>query len=102
MLSLKLAFAVAVSVTAVRAQLAVAVSDDNCQNFIGDCFQNGCSGVFANPSDTIGTCTAGTFNGCPCEKCGSGKGFIGACGDNGCEGVEGTCTAGQFQGCPCV
>ncbi|KAI4858788.1 hypothetical protein F4820DRAFT_454519 [Hypoxylon rubiginosum] len=99
MFSLKLAFAIAVAVTAARA--GPTVNDDNCQNFIGDCFQNGCSGVFANPSDTIGTCTAGTFNGCPCEKCGSGRGFVGGCGDNGCAGLEGICSAGQFQGCPC-
>ncbi|THU95230.1 hypothetical protein K435DRAFT_859777 [Dendrothele bispora CBS 962.96] len=76
-------------------------SGNNCQNFLGNCFQNGCVGTFANPSDTIGTCTAGNFNGCPCAKCGSGNGFIGGCADNGCNGVQGICTAGQFQGCPC-
>ncbi|THU95231.1 hypothetical protein K435DRAFT_859778 [Dendrothele bispora CBS 962.96] len=76
-------------------------SGNNCQNFLGNCFQNGCVGTFANPSDTIGTCTAGNFNGCPCAKCGSGNGFVGGCADNGCNGVQGICTAGQFQGCPC-
>lgn len=39
MFSLKLAFAIAVAVTAARA--GPTVNDDNCQNFIGDCFQNG-------------------------------------------------------------
>ncbi|KIJ67234.1 hypothetical protein HYDPIDRAFT_25705 [Hydnomerulius pinastri MD-312] len=76
-------------------------SGNNCQNYIGNCFQNGCDGAFPYPSDTIGTCTAGTYDGCPCDKCGSGTGYIGGCGDNGCNGVQGTCTAGTYQGCPC-
>ncbi|THV04253.1 hypothetical protein K435DRAFT_851075 [Dendrothele bispora CBS 962.96] len=84
-----------------RAEHGLVSRQDNCQNFIGNCFQNGCAGTFANPGDTIGTCTAGMFNGCPCEKCGSGTGFTGGCGENGCNGVQGTCTAGTFQGCPC-
>ncbi|KAI0801498.1 hypothetical protein C8Q74DRAFT_1215064 [Fomes fomentarius] len=76
-------------------------TDDNCNNSIGDCFSNGCAPQFANPSNTIGTCTAGTYNGCPCEKCGGGQGNVGGCQDNGCAGFQGTCTQGQYQGCPC-
>ncbi|KAF8125087.1 hypothetical protein EV363DRAFT_1586459 [Boletus edulis] len=75
--------------------------DDNCNNTIGDCFSNNCNPSFPTPSDTIGTCTAGTYNGCPCEKCGGGSGFVGSCSSNGCNGFQGTCTAGQYQGCPC-
>ncbi|KAI1098718.1 hypothetical protein F4804DRAFT_114837 [Jackrogersella minutella] len=103
MFSLKIAFAIFMALGAVSARPADDdISADNCQNNIGNCFQNGCSGVFSNPSDTIGTCTAGTFNGCPCEKCGSGNGFVGGCEDNGCAGVQGICQAGQYQGCTCV
>ncbi|KAI1378539.1 hypothetical protein F4677DRAFT_443027 [Hypoxylon crocopeplum] len=102
MFSLKqVAFAIFVAATAVSAHPADDISVDNCQGNIGDCFQNGCDGIFANPNDTIGTCSAGTYNGCPCEKCGSGHGYTGGCGDNGCAGVQGLCTAGQYQGCPC-
>ena len=61
----------------------------------------GCEGMFPSASDTIGTCSAGTFNGCPCDKCGSGNGYTGSCSANGCNGVQGTCTAGTYQGCPC-
>ncbi|KAG8217004.1 hypothetical protein J3R82DRAFT_7318 [Butyriboletus roseoflavus] len=90
---------------------------DNCQNHLGNCYKNGqthfvcitsvplthtysttgCEGVFANPYDTIGTCAAGKWRGCPCEKCGS----TGKCVKNGCEGYQGRCTAGNDQGCPC-
>ncbi|KAG6370523.1 hypothetical protein JVT61DRAFT_11304 [Boletus reticuloceps] len=75
--------------------------DDNCNGTIGDCFSNGCSPSFPTPSDTIGTCTAGTYNGCPCEKCGGGNGHVGSCSDNGCDGFQGICRAGQYQGCTC-
>ncbi|KAI1455739.1 hypothetical protein F4805DRAFT_459383 [Annulohypoxylon moriforme] len=103
MFSLKVAFAIVMAVTAVNARPASdEVNVDNCGNHIGDCFSNGCAGIFSFPGDTIGTCTAGTFNGCPCEKCGSGHGFTGGCEDNGCDGVQGFCTAGQYQGCNCV
>ncbi|KAF8551589.1 hypothetical protein OG21DRAFT_1512562 [Imleria badia] len=84
-----------------EAGLLARQSGNNCQDYIGNCFQNGCAGVFPSPSDTIGTCSAGTYNGCPCDKCGSGDGYVGSCSANGCNGVQGTCTAGTYQGCPC-
>ncbi|KAH0826734.1 hypothetical protein J3R83DRAFT_5139, partial [Lanmaoa asiatica] len=57
--------------------------------------------IYASPGETIGTCTASTYAGCPCEKCGGGVGYIGGCSDNGCNGFQGVCTAGNYDGCPC-
>ncbi|KAJ6477851.1 hypothetical protein C8R47DRAFT_1219759 [Mycena vitilis] len=80
------------------AELNGLVAKDNCNNFLGRCDQNGCAGVYTDPNALHGTCTAGTFDGCPCNKCGNTNG---ACTDNGCFGENGVCTAGIFQGCPC-
>ncbi|KAJ5630997.1 uncharacterized protein N7484_011097 [Penicillium longicatenatum] len=74
---------------------------DNCQDNLGDCYSNGCAGVFENPNDTTGQCTAGTWKGCPCEKCGGGNGYVGACDANGCAGYQGVCMSGDYQGCGC-
>ncbi|KAJ7134023.1 hypothetical protein C8R43DRAFT_1133038 [Mycena crocata] len=74
------------------------VAKDNCNNHLGRCDQNGCAGIFPDPNAIHGTCTAGDFIGCPCNKCGDSNG---SCSDNGCFGVDGVCTAGNFQGCPC-
>ncbi|OJJ54881.1 hypothetical protein ASPSYDRAFT_71459 [Aspergillus sydowii CBS 593.65] len=51
-------------------------ASDNCQDNLGNCYGNGCAGVFENPNDTVGQCTAGTWKGCPCEKCGGGNGRV--------------------------
>ncbi|KAI1115949.1 hypothetical protein F5Y14DRAFT_408734 [Nemania sp. NC0429] len=71
---------------------------DNCNGSINSCFDNGCEGTFTNPSETIGQCNAGTWAGCPCEKCGNDNG---SCSENGCNGIQGICTAGTYQGCAC-
>ncbi|KAJ6477840.1 hypothetical protein C8R47DRAFT_1219745 [Mycena vitilis] len=95
-------FCLAAMMTSVIAGPAVdldgLVAKDNCNNNLGRCDQNGCAGVYPDPSATHGTCTAGEFNGCPCNKCGNNNG---GCNDNGCFGQNGVCTAGNFQGCPC-
>ncbi|KAF9582116.1 hypothetical protein BGW38_000622, partial [Lunasporangiospora selenospora] len=74
---------------------------DNCNGYIGDCFQNDCFPRFSGSGDTIGTCTGGRYNGCPCNKCGGGNGYVGPCNGNGCNGRQGRCTAGTYEGCPC-
>ncbi|KAJ7847664.1 hypothetical protein B0H13DRAFT_2362366 [Mycena leptocephala] len=63
------------------------VAKDNCNDHLGRCDQNGCAGVYPDPNSTHGACTAGQFNGCPCNKCGDTNG---SCNDNV-----------LFQGCPC-
>ncbi|KAN0074561.1 hypothetical protein V8E55_011610 [Tylopilus felleus] len=77
-----------------RAQYSV----NRCDCLLGT---TGCSPSFSYPSNTVGTCTQGTYNGCPCEKCGGGSGYVGSCSNNGCNGVSGKCTSGNYDGCPC-
>ncbi|KAF1818910.1 uncharacterized protein K489DRAFT_434754 [Dissoconium aciculare CBS 342.82] len=94
--------AAAVFALGAAASPVVEIARDNCGTNIGDCYGNGCEGVFANPNDQYGTCSAGRYAGCECRKCG-GKtnSFRGACNDNGCMGLAGICQAGNYQGCPC-
>ncbi|KAI1325620.1 hypothetical protein F5Y16DRAFT_422699 [Xylariaceae sp. FL0255] len=56
-----------------------------CGDHIGSCFHDECQGKFKNTTDIIGTCTAGRFDTCPCNKCGLQNG---RCDENGCEGAE--------------
>uniref|UniRef100_A0A093VLG7 N-acetylglucosamine-1-phosphodiester alpha-N-acetylglucosaminidase n=1 Tax=Talaromyces marneffei PM1 TaxID=1077442 RepID=A0A093VLG7_TALMA len=87
---------------ALPALAAIAVAVPMPENYLGDCYGNGCDGVFADPHNTVGVCTAGIWAGCPCEKCGGSEGsYVGACDANGCQGYQGLCTAGIYQGCPC-
>ncbi|KAJ7436084.1 hypothetical protein B0H11DRAFT_1937034 [Mycena galericulata] len=93
-----LATVMATVIASPAAEVNDLVTKDNCNDHLGRCDQNGCAGVFANPTALHGTCTAGTYNGCLCNKCGDTNG---SCNDNGCVGVSSVCTEGEFQGCPC-
>lgn len=86
--------------TTVRGKLPLPVCFDPLYRFDNPPLTD-CTPVFDTPSSTVGTCSAGAFNGCPCEKCGDAVGGIGPCDQNGCEGVQGTCTSGTFEGCTC-
>lgn len=92
-----------------------------CNNKIGRCDKNNCTPKFNSPWDLVGTCSAGEFNGCPCDKC---NGQTDSCSKNGCKqyspltcvewvhawavltrlvgnGVRGICQSGKYQGCAC-
>ncbi|KAF2248582.1 hypothetical protein BU26DRAFT_520256 [Trematosphaeria pertusa] len=69
-----------------------------CNNKIGRCDKNNCTPKFNSPWDLVGTCSAGEFNGCPCDKC---NGQTDSCSKNGCNGVRGICQSGKYQGCAC-
>jgi hypothetical protein len=45
-----------------RLQLRAA-QDTVCGDYIGSCYENDCGGVFAEPSDQLGTCSTGTYAG---------------------------------------
>ncbi|OIW22590.1 hypothetical protein CONLIGDRAFT_687418 [Coniochaeta ligniaria NRRL 30616] len=90
-----LAFAAFVAANPVPDE-AVAESEEsvaaNCNDSIGNCYDNGCNG---NPTTLV--CLEGAYAGCPCGYNCSGKG---PCNYNNCNGVNGRCTA-NYLGCAC-
>ncbi|KAF4464146.1 N-acetylglucosamine-1-phosphodiester alpha-N-acetylglucosaminidase [Fusarium albosuccineum] len=65
---------------------------------LGPCWKNNCAPTFPNADATLGTCQAGKYAGCPCDKC---DGQLGPCSGNGCKPKNKKCTAGLYRGCPC-
>jgi len=74
------------------------IAKRQCGTVNGRCDDAQCNG-FNTPSNGLGYCRGGPWNGCPCTSvCGS---YVGSCFDNGCDGRNGSCQGGRFAGCPC-